>query len=128
MEKLLLLIVILINIIIFNYIYNIEKEQCECSKSYISKFLKYYALGSIVLALYLISGIKYKITKIIYIYSLIGIPNIYLLFKFYQDINKKECRCKKVWGFDFLYYYSMIIMTVYILYCILLMILDTIKH
>ena len=128
MEKLLLLIVILINIIIFNYIYNIEKEQCECSKSYISKFLKYYAVGTIILALYLISGIKYKITKIIYIYSLIGIPNIYLLFKFYQDISKKECICKKVWGFDFLYYYSMIIMTVYIMYCILLMILDTIKH
>ena len=128
MEKLLLLIVILINIIIFNYIYNIEKEQCECSKSYTSKFLKYYAVGTIILALYLISGIKYKITKIIYIYSLIGIPNIYLLFKFYQDINKKQCRCKKVWGFDFLYYYSMIIMTVYILYGILLMILDTIKH
>ena len=128
MEKLLLLIVILINIIIFNYIYNIEKEQCECSKSYISKFLKYYALGSIILALYLISGIKYKITKIIYIYSLIGIVNVYLLFKFYQDISKKECICKKVWGFNFLYYYSMIIMTVYILYCILLMILDSIKH
>ena len=128
MEKLLLLIVILINIIIFNYIYNIEKEQCECSKSYISKFLKYYAVGTIILALYLISGIKYKITKIIYIYSLIGIINIYLLFKFYQDINKKECKCKKVWGFNFLYYYSMIIMTVYIMYCILLMILDTIKQ
>ena len=128
MKKLLLLIVILINIIIFNYIYNIEKEQCECSKTYIGKFVKYYAVVTIIIALYLILGIKYKITKVMYIYSLIGIANVYLLFKFYQDISKKECVCKKVWGFNFLYYYSMIIMTLYIIYSILLMILDSIKH
>ena len=69
MKKLLLLIVILINIIIFNYIYNIEKEQCECSKTYIGKFVKYYAVVTIIIALYLILGIKYKIDVFLMVFE-----------------------------------------------------------
>ena len=109
---------------IFNFIYNYEKENCECSNKYISKFIKYYSLITIILTILMMIYPKLKIPTIMFVYSIFGVVNIYLLFKFYQDIEKKECKCKQITGYDFLYYYSMILMAFFIVYNIILMIID----
>ena len=48
-KLLILLIVLLVNTMIINYINGIEKDKCECSTNYSTKFVKYYSLITIIL-------------------------------------------------------------------------------
>ena len=121
-SNLILIIVILINVLIFNYTLKLEKKDCKCSKTWYRNFIKYYALITIIMVLFIllniISCIKKSIWKFIHtIYSIIGLLNIYILFKFSQDLYKKKCECSNTWEREFIYYYSMIFM---LLYCIMI--------
>ena len=44
LKKIVMLIVVLINIIIFNFIYKLEKNKCDCGNKYKKDFIKYYTL------------------------------------------------------------------------------------
>lgn len=88
-KLLILLIVLLVNSMIINYINGIEKDKCECSTNFSTKFVKYYSLITIILTLFIIFNKEKQIQKLLDVYVIVGILNIYLLFKVFQDIKKK---------------------------------------
>ena len=49
------------------------------------------------------------------IYSVLGLLNVYLLFTLTQGLVIKKCTCSNSWDRKFVYYYSMIIMSGYII-------------
>jgi hypothetical protein len=120
LKKIVMLIVVLINIIIFNFIYKLEKNNCECSKGYRRDFIKYYTLLTIFIGIIFIIGIlkvlSHSFLKLLStIYSVLGLLNVYLLFRLSQDLVIKKCTCSKSWDQKFVYYYSMIVMSAYVI-------------
>ena len=120
LKKLVMLIVILINIIIFNFVYKLEKNKCPCSKGYKRDFIKYYSLLTILIGIIFIIGSLKNLSNSLLqllsiIYSILGLVNIYFLFTFSQEIVIKKCDCSKSWDQKFLYYYSMVVMSTYII-------------
>ena len=120
LKKIVMLIVVLINIIIFNFIYKLEKTKCECSKGYRRDFIKYYTLLTIFIGIIFIIGIlkvfsTHSLQLISTIYSVLGLVNIYLLFRLSQDMVIEKCMCSNSWDRKFVYYYSMVIMSVYVI-------------
>ena len=125
-EVLLYFVIILINLLILNYIFKLEKISCECSKDWKRDYIKYFSYISIVIILimfcFAVSGKKnlMKLMKnkffIIFInlFSIASLVNIYSLFKYSQQMVLSLCECSKSWERTFIYYYSMIIMSVYI--------------
>ena len=120
LKKIVMLIVVLINIIIFNFVYKLEKTKCECSKGYRRDFIKYYTLLTIFIGIIFIIGIlkvfsTHSLQLISTIYSVLGLVNIYLLFRLSQDMVIEKCMCSNSWDRKFVYYYSMVIMSVYVI-------------
>ena len=111
-----LLIVILVNALIVNYTMKLEHIDCECSKSWYRDFIKYYSIITIIMTLLIFCNIKTPAWKFIHnIYYIIGLCNIYILFKFSQDLYINKCECSKSWEQKFIYYYSMTLMLLYII-------------
>ena len=87
LKKIVMLIVVLINIIIFNFIYKLEKNKCDCGNKYKKDFIKYYTLLTIFIGIIFISGglkvLSHPMLRLVStIYSVLGLVNIYLLFRF----------------------------------------------
>ena len=120
LKKIVMLIVVLINIIIFNFIYKLEKNKCDCGNKYKKDFIKYYTLLTIFLGILFITGIlkifSHPILKLVStIYSVLGLINIYLLFRLTQNLVIKKCSCSDTPDRTFVYYYSMVVISVYII-------------
>jgi hypothetical protein len=49
------------------------------------------------------------------IYSVFGLANVYFLFRLSQDLVIKKCTCSNTPDRKFVYYYSMVIMSVYVI-------------
>ena len=119
LKKIVMLIVVLINIIILNFIYNLEKNKCECGDKYKKDFIKYYTLLTIFIGIiFIIGGLKVLshpiLSLVSTIYSVLGLVNIYLLFRLTQNLVIKKCTCSDTPDRVFVYYYSMIVMSVYV--------------
>ena len=111
-----LFIVILVNALIVNYTMKLEHIDCECSKSWYRDFIKYYSIITIIMVLFIFCNIKTSTWKFIHnIYYIIGLCNIYILFKFSQDLYINKCECSKSWEQKFIYYYNMSFMLLYII-------------
>ena len=136
---LVILVVLLINILIVNYIRKLEKITCDCSIQWKRDYIKIYSLLTIILTslicliplLLQIFSIKYNIQSVLdnkaftylgYIYTLFGLVNVYALFTYSQQIVIGNCDCSKSWERTFIYYYSMLIMSLYIFMAALLLI------
>ena len=120
LKKIVILIVVLINIIIFNFIYKLEKNKCDCGNKYKKNFIKYYTLLTIFIGILFIIGIlkvfTHSILKLLStIYSVLGLVNIYLLFRLTQNLVIKKCTCSDTPDRTFVYYYSMVVMSVYVI-------------
>ena len=120
LKKIVMLIVVLINIIIFNFIYKLEKNKCDCGNKYKKDFIKYYTLLTIFIGILFIIGIlkvfTHSILKLLStIYSVLGLVNIYLLFRLTQNLVLKKCTCSDTPDRTFVYYYSMIVISVYVI-------------
>ena len=120
LKKIVMLIVVLINIIIFNFIYKLEKNKCDCGNKYKKDFIKYYTLLTILIGIIFIIGIikvfSYPILKLLStIYSVLGLVNVYFLFRLSQDLVIKKCKCSNTPDRKFVYYYSMVIISVYVI-------------
>ena len=120
LKNIVMLIVVLINIIIFNFIYKLEKNKCDCGNKYKKDFIKYYTLLTIFIGILFIIGIlkvfTHSILKLLStIYSLLGLVNIYLLFRLTQNLVIKKCTCSDTPDRTFVYYYSMVVMSVYVI-------------
>ena len=119
-KNMIVLIVILVNALIVNYTIKLEHIDCECSKSWHRDFIKYYSLITIIMTVLILfnlsSIIKKSVWKFIHnIYYIIGLCNIYILFKYSQDLYINKCECSKSWEQKFIYYYSMSFMLLYII-------------
>ncbi len=128
---LIVLIVLLINILIVNYVRKLERITCDCSENWKRDYVKYYSLVTVVLTCLIVlvplflqlTNIKYNISNFLgnrlvviisYLYTLFGILNVYSLFTYSQQIVLSRCDCSHSWERTFMYYYSMLIMSLYI--------------
>ena len=136
---LVILIVLLINILIVNYIRKLEQITCECSEEWKRDYIKIYSLITIIITsltclvpLFLhLTNINYNIEKLLantpltylgYIYTFFGLVNVYALFTYSQRIVLGECNCSKSWERRFIYYYSMLVMSLYVFIASLILI------
>ena len=136
---LVILVVLLINILIVNYIRKLEQITFDCSKEWKLDYIKIYSLITIIITsliclipvLLQIFSIKYNINTLLdnkiftylgYIYTLFGLVNVYALFTYSQQIVLGNCDCSESWERTFIYYYSMLIMSLYIFIASLLLI------
>jgi len=130
-SSLIIVIVLLINILIINYTQKLEKITCKCSEDWRRTFIKVYAIITILVTtvfiglplLGTVTGcgpslekiLKNRATRLIVnIYALVGIINIVALFTYSQKIVINKCDCSEAWERTFIYYYSMVVMSVYI--------------
>lgn len=128
---LIILIVLLINVLIVNYVRKLEKVSCECSDIWKRDYIKYYSLITVIITIVIcliplflqLANIKYNVGKILsnkavslvsYLYTLFGIINIYALFTYSQTIVLSRCDCSQSWERTFIYYYSMLITSLYV--------------
>lgn len=136
---LVILIVLLINILIVNYVRKLEQVTCECSNEWKRDYIKLYSLITIIITsliclipLFLhIANIDYNLQSVMsntpftimgYLYTFFGLINVYALFTYSQKIVLGSCECSKSWERTFIYYYSMLIMSLYIFIATLLLI------
>jgi len=113
---------LLVNILIFNYVYKLEKITCECSENWKRDYIKYYSFATIIIitliAIIKFSNISYSAGAARFLstlYSIFGVVNIYALFTYSQTIVIDHCDCTKSWERTFIYYYSMIMLVLYLL-------------
>lgn len=136
---LVILIVLLINILIVNYVRKLEMITCECSNEWKRDYIKIYSLLTIVITSLIclipifmhIVNLDYNIksllsskfiTTLSTLYTLFGLVNVYALFTYSQKIVLSDCKCSKSWERTFIYYYSMLIMSIYLFLASLLVI------
>ena len=136
---LVILIVLLINILIVNYVRKLEMITCECSNEWKRDYIKIYSLLTIVITSLIclipifmhIVNLDYNIksllsskfiTTLSTLYTLFGLVNVYALFTYSQKIVLSYCKCSKSWERTFIYYYSMLIMSIYLFLASLLVI------
>ena len=116
-----LLISISLNYIFLNYIDNLERINCNCSDTWRSKFIKFYSTYLIVIQTFIImvdiktllSFIRillpfYLVTQILGIFYLITI------YQYSSNMKHSKCKCSNKWERDLMYYYSLILITVYL--------------
>ena len=136
---LVILIVLMINILIVNYIRKLEMITCECSKEWKRDYIKIYSLLTIIITSLIclvplfmhLVNLDYNIesllsnkylTTVSTIYTFFGLINVYALFTYSQRIVLTECKCSKSWERTFIYYYSMLVMSIYLFLASLLVI------
>ena len=136
---LIILVVLLVNVLILNYVRKLEIVSCECSEDWKRDYIKIYSLITIIITslvalvpifLQLIN-FKYNVNTILsnnivsifsFLYTMFGLLNVYSLFTYSQKIVLTNCECSDSWERTFLYYYSMLVMSLYIFMGALLLI------
>jgi len=133
---LIFLIIILINLLIINYVIKLEKKKCICSSNWKRDYIKYYSMVTVLLSFVILCVslslsitrsklfkqiIKSPLFKSVYIiYFVAGIINIWTLFNYSQHIVISQCKCSESWERSIIYYYSMIIISLYVFVSIVL--------
>jgi hypothetical protein len=145
---LLILLVILVNISVIYLIYQNDKKQCECSKTlgWKRRFITNYSkvsLGMIailyviplILLLVRLNSIGLRLSNfiksplinfLISAFIAVGFFNIYFIFRYTKQLDENKCDCLnseenmllniiKNW----LYYYSIVVIVIYILTTVL---------
>ena len=122
---LLYFIILIINALILQYVLKLEKMSCECSKDWRRDYIKYFSIVSIVIItfMFIVPLITQKYIKLIQtpifriianLISIASLINVYSLFTYSQKIILEKCKCSNNWERSFIYYYSLIIMSIYI--------------
>lgn len=117
-----LLISISLNYIILNYIDNLERIDCNCSDTWRSKFIKFYSTYLIVIQTFIILVDIKTLLKFIRIVlpfylvtQILGIFYLITIFQYSSNLKKSKCKCSNKWERDLMYYYSLILITVYLI-------------
>lgn len=130
-SSLIIVIVLLINVLVVNYATKLEKITCGCSEDWRRTFIKVYAMITIAVTTLFVAlpllgqatGCGPDLQKIltnpvtrfiINVYAVVGIVNIVSLFTYSQKIVLNSCECSESWERTFIYYYSMVVMSIYI--------------
>ena len=119
--------VIAINAYLLNYINNLEKENCECSKHWQRDYIKYFSMVAIILSVLMIitslsglvvrgplAGLLHFLRSILGIASLV---NIFVLFHYSTGLRNKDCECSEDTARTFMtfYYLSILVVVVVLL-------------
>lgn len=123
---LLIILSLIVNIIIINYVQKLEEKKCECSEDWRRDFIKIFSIVTVLLIIFIIilNIIKVSIPTILLrlfrvlfgLYGLVAIVNIIALFTYAQKMMTScDCDCSKEWERTFIYYYSILIAAFYIL-------------
>ena len=122
----LILLALVVNVIIINYVQKLEQKDCECSEDWRRDFIKIFAIITVLLItlIVIMNIVRIKLPKIFVrlfrvffgLYGLVGIINIIALFTYSQSMmmNNSACPCSDEWERTFIYYYSMIIAIFYV--------------
>lgn len=115
MTNIVLVTGIILNLVYFNYVYNLEKKKCKCSEDWRRTFIKYYSLALIFQLVLMLFLKKNKIIKpllqiLVFITSVLGLVEFYALLTFSQDLKLKKCECSKGIDREFIYWYTVIIL------------------
>ena len=107
---LIILVVLLVNVLILNYVRKLEIVSCECSEDWKRDYIKIYSLITIIITslvalvpifLQLIN-FKYNVNTILsnnivsifsFLYTMFGLLNVYSLFTYSQKIVLTNCEC-----------------------------------
>ena len=113
---------ILINLLIFKYVYDLEDDKCLCSKDWKRKYIKYFsailvASGLLSFVIKFLPNVKmtYAITLLMSmlgsVFIIASVVYLYALYMFSHDLIKhKECPCSENNLRTFVYYYSIIVL------------------
>jgi len=112
----------LVNLLIVNYVLKLEKITCECSEDWRRDYIKYYSLitivGIVVFTIVYVGNVTYSSQLFQFlstVFSIFGFVNVYALFTYSQNIVINKCVCSKSWERTFIYYYSMVLIVLYLL-------------
>ena len=97
---------IIVNIIILNYVLNLEKEECSCSHDWKRDVVKVTSGILIVLSIVIIilnlanlkvySNVLIALLYIVYI--IVSIAHLCVTFMYYMDLNSEDnCECSQNW-------------------------------
>jgi heme/copper-type cytochrome/quinol oxidase subunit 4 len=122
------LIGLAIQAIFFHYVYNLEKNDCKCSVDWRRTFIKYYSvfvLFTILTLIFLSMNKQYKFVQqllrvILLIISILSIVNLYCLLSYSMHLKEKKCECSANLQRKFMYWYSIIMSGLMIVYIMLL--------
>ena len=109
-----------INAYMLWYILNLERNNCKCSITSHSKFIKYYAIVSIVcnvslFLLFLSDSRHYTRYETIYLMFFVpaSIIHAYMVYKYVQEVDIESCECQSKLERWVLYLLSLVISTIY---------------
>ena len=94
-----LFLVIVFHLFVYNYVINLEKIECDCSKHWYRDFVKYYSLVAIVITASLfitgLSGSGGRLPIILAgLFSLFGLINAFILFFYTKKLMDCDSRCE----------------------------------
>ena len=139
LNVLLILLVLIVNSFVIYFITDLDKKDCECSKhkSIEKQYIKYYAIVTLVVVtlFYIIPYIlniggksvmnanlnlaKFLVSNpvkiILELYLIGGLVNIFLIFNLTKNMKHAKCGCDDTFKRIFLFYYSLVIIAIYVL-------------
>jgi hypothetical protein len=139
LNVILILLVLIVNSFVIYFITELDKKECECSQTNIlgKRYIKYYALVTLgVVTIYYIipyilnvggksvMNINLNVSKfllstpvkfILELYLICGLVNIILIFTLTKKMKSSKCRCDDTFKRQFLFYYSLVIIAIYVL-------------
>lgn len=121
------LIGVIISVLIFKYVYDLEEEKCVCSRDWKRTYIKYFSVFLIICGLFSIAGLSsgkllLKSNNTVFILfvllsvivSIGSIVYLYALYMFSHNLIRHiECPCSKSHLRTFTYYYSIIVILLY---------------
>ena len=100
-----------------NYVDNLERIGCECSKNWKSKYIKFYSTYLIVMQTFIVISDVKTILKLIktilplyFVSQLAGLIYIYSLYQYSSSLKELKCKCSNKWERELMYYYSIILL------------------
>jgi len=141
LNVLLILLVLIVNSFVIYFITELDKKECDCSqnknKNIEKRYIKYYAILTlgVVTLYYIIPYIlnvggksvmnanlnlaKFLVSNpvkiILELYLICGLVNICLIFNLTKNMKDAKCGCDDTFKRKFLFYYSLVIIAIYVL-------------
>ena len=97
---------LVMSVLIFAYIYKLEKNKCKCSHHWSRSFIKYYTILMIVILIpyFINQGVFLKVLIkndlamiLLSIIKLLGIVYFVVLVNYFYNLKITECECSKNW-------------------------------
>jgi len=113
---------LLLVLIFFNYVYQLEKNNCVCSIDWKRDFIKYYT-GSIILRIILyniLTNFKVPIIGLVFdiitfLLNIFGLVYIWCLYAYSKQIKDRKCRCASTQSVKIMSNYSLFILGIYLI-------------